>query len=113
MISNLIFVFGNFEPKSPNFRTFWTKKYQLIINLNKILPAHYFGGADFKPDIRSMWFLACLVPRLHKLIQSLRFATYLENAFSFFRKSFKTLWPQLLFFEDTYCKCNIKNLSIC
>ena len=49
-----------------------------------------------------------LVPRLHKPIQCLRFATYLENDFLFFRKSLKILWPQYLFFESAYCKYDTK-----
>ena len=38
----------------------------------------------------------------------LRFVTYLENDFSFFRKSLKLLWPQLLFLEAC-CKYGKKN----
>ena len=49
-----------------------------------------------------------LVPRLHKPIQCLRFATYLENDFLFFRKSLKILWPQYLLFEGAYCKYDTK-----
>ena len=52
--------------------------------------------------------LSSLVPRLQKPIQCLRFATCLENGFSFFCKNLKILWPQLLIFEDAYYKCDIK-----
>ena len=60
LILNLTFIFNDFEPESPNLKTL-TKKNELF-SFNKILPAYYFKGADLKPDIRFLWFLAPYYP---------------------------------------------------
>ena len=54
LISNLTFVFENFETESLNMGILG-QKYQLS-NLNKILSFLYFESVGFKPDI--VWKLA-------------------------------------------------------
>ena len=55
LISNLLFVFKNIEPKSLNLGILGQRV--LISNLNKILTGSNFEGADFKSDFRSRKFL--------------------------------------------------------
>ena len=88
LISNLTFASKMLSPK-PQIWAFLDKMHQLS-NLNEILPVSYFEGANFKFDIRFLWFLVAQYPGYNDQFNFLRFATYLEKAFSFC-KSLKTL----------------------
>ena len=69
------------------------KRFQLS---DKIFPVTYSEDDDFKSDIRFLWSLACLVPKLHELLQCLRFRL--------FAKVSKYYDLNCYFFEDAYCK---------
>ena len=56
LISDLTFVFENFELKFPDLSILGKKK--LLSNYNEILPVPYFEGVAFKSDILSLQFLA-------------------------------------------------------
>ena len=99
------------------FRKFWAQFPKLSILEQKGLTfwtLRHFPSTLFRRCWFQTWHLfsavlSSLVPSLHKQIQCLRYATYLEKVFSFFSKSLKIFWPQFSF----YCKYGIKkNLSI-
>ena len=92
---------------NPQIWAFWIRRYKLF-NLNEILPVRYFEGADFKPDIRFLCFLAVSTQVTRTNSMSLLCKLF-GKRFSFC-KGLKVSWPQLLFFWG--CLLEIWYLSI-
>ena len=106
LISNLILVFENFEPKCPNW-DIWAKKYQLS-NLNKILLAPYFEGSDFKSGIGFQKVLAQLSRSRHFRPKRTNFLILTKFCINSFSKVL--IWNLTLVMKNLEPKC--PNLGI-